>query len=152
MGDSVFTGQLPVPLQPPTSLQAAAVTTPQAALQPPTTLQATAVQHAPVQPAPVVQPPPVVQPATAVRMPTTAMSTASAVVAQSAHNVMQQALSLQSSDQIVLYDNLRKHLHSEGLLRGMSVSAKSKRRVMCLKEGCPGCMCRLSPLMCPPTS
>lgn len=104
-------------------------------LQQPTQLQPTA--HIVVQPP--MAPPPVVS-------ATPTMSTAAAVVAQSAHNVMQQAMSLQSQDQIILYDNLRKHLHSEGLLRGMSVSAKSKRRVMCLKEGCPGCECLSYPV------
>lgn len=75
----------------------------------------------------------------ATAVPPPPMSTASAVVAQSSHYVMQQALSLQPEDMIKVYESLRKHLHSEGLLRGMSVSARTKRRVDCLKEGCPGC-------------
>ena len=75
----------------------------------------------------------------ATAVPPPPMSTASAVVAQSSHYVMQQALSLQPDDMIKVYENLRKHLHNEGLLRGMSVSARTKRRVDCLKDGCPGC-------------
>ena len=108
-------------------------------LQPPSLLGPTGLHQPPqLQPtAQVIVQPPIAPPPVISAMPTT--STAAAVVAQSAHNVMQQAMSLGSADQIILYDNLRKHPHSEGLLRGMSVSAKSKRRVMCLKEGCPGC-------------
>jgi hypothetical protein len=75
----------------------------------------------------------------ATAVPPPPMSTASAVVAQSSHYVMQQALSLQPEDMIKVYESLRKHLHNEGLLRGMSVSARTKRRVDCLKDGCPGC-------------
>lgn len=125
---------MPVLLQPP-ALQPTvqSVHPPTVQSHPQTSVEATAVQPPPAVQAPPM--PPMMAPDTAIRVH---MSTASAVVAQSAHNVMQQALSLQSEDQIVLYDNLRKHLHAEGLLRGMSVSAKSKRRVMCLKEGCPG--------------
>ena len=75
----------------------------------------------------------------ATAVPPPPMSTASAVVAQSSHYVMQQALSLRPDDMIKVYESLRKHLHNEGLLRGMSVSARTKRRVDCLKDGCPGC-------------
>jgi hypothetical protein len=125
-------------------------------LPPPPTMPApplmqTATQMAPLQPTAQVQTQPIqtqpmhpqtmphLQPVhSATAVPPPPMSTASAVVAQSSHYVMQQALSLQPNDMIKVYESLRKHLHSEGLLRGMSVSARTKRRVMCLKDSCPG--------------
>lgn len=130
---------VPAPPMMQTATQVAALqSTTQVASQPmqTQTVHAQTMAHLqPVHSATAVPPPP--------------MSTASAVVAQSSHYVMQQALSLQPSDMIKVYENLRKHLHSEGLLRGMSVSARTKRRVQCLKDGCPG---RTPPFLHGPSS
>jgi len=77
-------------------------------------------------------------PITAVPPHMSAASTAAVAPSQSSLYVMQQAISLPPSDIMKVYEGLKKHLHSEGLLRGMSVSARNKRRVKCLKETCPG--------------
>ena len=77
-------------------------------------------------------------PITAVPPHMSAASTAAVAPSQSSLYVMQQAVSLPPSDIMKVYEGLKKHLHSEGLLRGMSVSARNKRRVKCLKETCPG--------------